>query len=105
MEFRIGRQLHGQPCKANFDEQRTAKLAAFEFQADPAQPGHQVHKVERSKDPNFWSARVSRDIRIIIHKTEQVLVLCYVAHHDDAYRWGGTPKARDAPEDGRRADC
>ena len=82
------------------DEQRTAKLAAFEFQADPAQPGHQVHKVERSKDPNFWSARVSRDIRIIIHKTEQVLVLCYVAHHDDAYRWAERRRLETHPKTG-----
>ena len=100
MEFRIADSFMDSLARLTPDEQRTAKLAAFEFQADPAQPGHQVHKVERSKDPNFWSARVSRDIRIIIHKTEQVLVLCYVAHHDDAYRWAERRKLETHPKTG-----
>ena len=100
MEFRIADSFMDSLARLTSDEQRTAKLAAFEFQADPAQPGHQVHKVERSKDPNFWSARVSRDIRIIIHKTEQVLVLCYVAHHDDAYRWAERRRLETHPKTG-----
>ena len=40
-----------------------------------------------AKDANFWSARVSRDIRLILHRAESSLLLCYVDHHDAAYRW------------------
>lgn len=43
------------------------------------------HKLDRAKDPNFWSVRVSRDIRLIVHKTAGSLLLCYVDHHDQAY--------------------
>ena len=100
MEFRIADSFMDSLARLTQDEQRTAKLAAFDFQADPIQPGHQLHKVEQSKDPNFWAARVSRDIRMIIHKTEQVLVLCYLDHHDDAYRWAERRRLETHPKTG-----
>src|SRR5665213_3665852 len=69
------------------DEQKQAKLSAFDLQTNPDQPGLQFHRVDKSKDVNFWSVRVSRDLRIIVHKTGDSVMLCYVAHHDDAYKW------------------
>ena len=68
-------------------EQRAVKTTAFDLQLDPAAPRLSVHRIERAKDPNFWSMRVSADIRIIVHKTTASLLLCYVGHHDDAYAW------------------
>lgn len=69
------------------DEQKQAKLTAFDLQTNPDQPGLQFHRIDKSKDPNFWSVRVNRDIRIIVHKTGASLMLVYVDHHDDAYKW------------------
>jgi superfamily I DNA/RNA helicase len=46
-----------------------------------------LHKLDRVKDKNFWSVRVSSDIRLIVHKTASSLMLCYVDHHDKAYQW------------------
>src|SRR3546814_8218028 len=46
-----------------------------------------LHKLDRAKDSNFWSVRVSSDIRLIVHKTASSLLLCYVDHHDKAYHW------------------
>ena len=43
------------------------------------------HNLGRAQDTNFWSVRVSRDIRAIVHKTALSCLLCYVDHHDDAY--------------------
>ncbi|WP_327211722.1 3'-5' exonuclease [Rhizobium ruizarguesonis] len=63
------------------------KLTAFDLQTDPNRPGLQFHRIDASKDPNFWSVRVSRDLRIIIHKTGDSVMLAYVDHHDDAYKW------------------
>src|SRR5690606_36236621 len=60
---------------------------AFDLQVDPAGKGMSFHKLDRAKDPNFWSVRVSRDLRLIVHKTAGSLLLCYVDHHDDAYSW------------------
>ncbi|MGO8224444.1 3'-5' exonuclease [Rhizobium ruizarguesonis] len=73
--------------KLTNDEQKQVKLTAFDLQTDPNRPGLQFHRIDASKDPNFWSVRVSRDLRIIIHKTGDSVMLAYVDHHDDAYKW------------------
>src|SRR5262249_43711810 len=52
------------------------------------------------KDKNFWSVRVSSDIRIIVHKTTGSLLLCYVGHHDKAYDWAERRKLEAHPKTG-----
>jgi hypothetical protein len=71
------------------DEQKQAKLAAFDLQTNPDNPGLQFHRIDKSRDPNFWSVRVNRDLRIVVHKSRGSLMLAYVGHHDDAYDWAG----------------
>ena len=44
------------------------------------------HKLDKARDKNFWSVRVSSDIRSIVHKTSVSLLLCYVDHLDKAYQ-------------------
>ncbi|TPL71392.1 3'-5' exonuclease [Mesorhizobium sp. B2-3-15] len=82
------------------DEQRQAKLTAFDLQANPDQPGLQFHRIDKSKDPNFWSVRASRDVRIIVHKTGGSLMLAYVGHHDDAYKWAERRRIETHPATG-----
>jgi len=69
------------------DEQKAVKTTAFDLYTNPASPGLSFHKLAKGKDKNFWSVRVSADIRIIVHRTENSLLLCYVDHHDKAYSW------------------
>ena len=58
--------------------------AAFRFAMNPANPGFQFHKLDRARDPNFWSFRINQDLRGIVHKTTEETLLCYVDHHDEA---------------------
>ncbi len=44
--------------------------------------------------------RVSSDLRLIVHKTEMSLLLCYVAHHDKAYDWAERRKLETHPKTG-----
>ncbi len=44
--------------------------------------------------------RVSRDIRLIVHKTNKSLLLCYVNHHDKAYQWAERRKLETHPKTG-----
>src|SRR3984885_11804363 len=81
-------------------EQKAAKTTAFDLQMDPAAPGLHFHRIDRSRDPHFWSVRVSGDIRIIIHKTEASLLLAYVGHHDDAYAWAERRRIEAHPRTG-----
>ena len=83
--FRIADTFTGSLARLPGQDQKAVKTTAFDLQVNPAQPGLQFHRIERAKDPSFWSVRVSRDIRLIVHKTEQSMLLCYVDHHDRAY--------------------
>ena len=87
MEFRIAVTFTDSLAKLTAEEQKAAKTTVFDLQVDPAHPGIQFHRIDKSKDKNFWSARVNRDLRLIIHRTASSLLLCYADHHDDAYRW------------------
>jgi len=82
------------------EEQKLVKTTAFDLQMNPANPGHSFHKLDRAKDPNFWSVRVSSDIRLIVHRSASSLLLCYVDHHDEAYRWAERRKLETHPKTG-----
>ena len=40
-------------------EAKLAKQAAFDFQMNPTQPGFSFERLNKSKEPNFWSLRVN----------------------------------------------
>ena len=100
MEFRIAETLKDSLARLTGDEQKAAKTTAFDLQMNPASPGMRFHRVDRAKDPRFWSVRVGRDLRLIVHKTDASLLLCYVSHHDDAYRWAERRKIERHPRTG-----
>ncbi len=100
VNFRIADTFTDSLAKLNGDEQKSVKTTAFDLQLNPANPGMQFHKLDRAKDPNFWSVRVSRDIRLILHKTDSSLLLCYVDHHDKAYQWAERRKLETHPKTG-----
>lgn len=81
-------------------EQKAVKLTAFDLQTNPDHPGHSFHKLDRAKDKNFWSVRVNRDIRIIVHRGAKSLLLAYVDHHDDAYAWAERRRLETHPRTG-----
>ena len=100
MNFRIADTFTDSLGKLTGNEQKAVKTTAFDLQMDPANPGLQFHKLERARDQNFWSVRVSRDVRIIVHRTQNSLLLCYVDHHDKAYQWAQRRKLETHPRTG-----
>ena len=100
MNFRIADTFTASLTKLTGDEQKSVKTTAFDLQLNPANPGMSFHKLDRAKDPRFWSVRVSRDIRLIVHKTEKSLLLCYVDYHDKAYHWAERRKLETHPKTG-----
>ena len=100
MEFLIADTFTASLAQLRGDEQKAAKITAVDLQLNPAAPGLQFHRVDKSKDKNFWSVRVSKDLRIIVHKTEDSLMLCYVDHHDQAYAWAERRKIDRHPTTG-----
>lgn len=100
MQFRIADTFTDSLVRLTGDEQKAAKTRAFDLQIDPAHPGLQFHKLDKVRDSNFWSVRVSRDIRLIVHRTATSLLICYVDHHDKAYRWAERRKLETHPTTG-----
>ena len=100
MDFRIASTFVDSLAKLTGSEQKAAKTTAFDLQMNPAQPGLQFHKLRKARDPNFWSVRVTRDLRMIVHRSQRSLVLCYVDRHDDAYQWAERRKLETHPKTG-----
>ncbi|MDE2904714.1 MAG: UvrD-helicase domain-containing protein [Acidobacteriota bacterium] len=100
MQFRIADTFTDSLAKLTGDEQKAVKTTAFDLQMDPARPGLQLHQVEGAKDKGFWSVRVSRDIRLIVHRTASSFLLCYVDHHHAAYQWAERRRLERHPTTG-----
>jgi mRNA-degrading endonuclease RelE of RelBE toxin-antitoxin system len=100
VEFRIADTFTDSLARLTGDEQKAVKTTAFDLQVNPANRGMQFHKLNKARDKNFWSVRVSADIRLIVHKSFDSLLLCYVDHHDKAYDWAERRKLEVHPRTG-----
>ncbi|RKT45374.1 type II toxin-antitoxin system RelE/ParE family toxin [Thiocapsa rosea] len=100
MNFRIADTFTDSLARLAGDEQKAVKTTAFDLQINPANPGPSFHKLDKARDKNFWSVRVSGDIRLIVHRAAGSLLLCYVDHHDHAYAWAERRKLEVHPQTG-----
>lgn len=100
MQFRIADTFTNSLTKLPNDVQKIIKTTAFDLQLNPENPGLSFHKLDRVKDKNFWSIRVNKDIRLIVHKSQDNFLLCYVDHHDEAYKWAQKRKLETHPTTG-----
>jgi mRNA-degrading endonuclease RelE of RelBE toxin-antitoxin system len=100
MEFRIADTFTDSLARLTGEEQKAVKTTAFDLQMNPANPGMKFHKVNRAKDKKFWSVRAGSDVRLIVHKTNNSFLLCYVDHHDKAYDWAERRRLQTHPKTG-----
>jgi len=69
MTFLISTTFTDALARLTADEQKFVKTTAFDLQLNPANPGHQFHRLRRSPEaaPGFFHARmdvVERSLRI-----------------------------------------
>jgi superfamily I DNA/RNA helicase/mRNA-degrading endonuclease RelE of RelBE toxin-antitoxin system len=100
MNFLIADTFAASLARLTGEEQKAVKTTAFDLQMNPTSPGLSFHKLDRARDKNLWSVRVNRDLRIIVHRSESSLLLCYVGHHDDAYAWAARRRLETHPKTG-----
>lgn len=100
MQFLIADSFTKALGKLTAQEQSAAKITVFDMQQNPSSPGLSFHRIDKSKDPNFWSIRCNRDIRVIVHKTSNSFLVAYVDHHDDAYKWAERRRIERHPKTG-----
>lgn len=76
---------------ASIPRQRQNKVVNFinKFRNNPISPGINYEKVVNAFDPNIRSVRIDDTYRGIVlkPKSNNVYLLLWVDHHDDAYRW------------------
>lgn len=77
-------------------EQKQVKITTVDLMMDPKGAGLSLERISKA-DKTIWSARVSDDIRIIMRREGEDVLLAYVGHHDDAYRWA--ERRRIAPHE------
>jgi hypothetical protein len=100
VDFRIADTFTASLAQLNGAEQRAVKTTAFDLQLNLPSPGLRFHRLERPRDPNFWSVRVNEDVRLIVHRTPTSVLLCYVGHHDTAYAWAERRRIERHPTTG-----
>lgn len=100
MTFLIAETFTSAFTRLSGPDQKAVKASVFDLQMGAAGNGLQLHRIDASKDPNFWSARVNRDIRLVLHKTGDSLLLAYVDHHDAAYAWAERRRIEAHPRTG-----
>lgn len=100
MEFRIANTFTNSLERLSDDEQKSVKTTAFDLQMSPANPGMKFHRLDNIRDKRFWSVRVTGDLRLIVHRSDNGLLLCYVDHHDRAYQWARRRKLENHPVTG-----
>lgn len=74
-------------AKLTHQEQKQVKITTVDLMIDPKGTGLSLERLTRAGDDKVWSARVSRDLRIILRRDGDDNLLAYVGHHNDAYRW------------------
>jgi UvrD/REP helicase N-terminal domain len=100
MEFLIADTFTDSLTRLTNEEQKAVKTTAFDLQVDPSAPGLRFHRLDKAKDKRFWSVRVSEDIRLIVHRDDRSVLLCYADHHDAAYAWAERRKVETHPKTG-----
>lgn len=78
--------------------------AKFElFCQNPLHNSLEFHKLDRCPHEGWWSYKVNNDIRTIVADHQDCWVVCYVAHHDDAYQWAANRRFTQNLQDGSYA--
>ncbi|MGN0878040.1 MAG: 3'-5' exonuclease [Oligosphaeraceae bacterium] len=98
--FLIADSFRKSLAKLTQNEQRLTKTTTFEFQMNPTGEGMKFHKLDHARDDCFASVRISDDLRLIVHRRPESVLICYVGHHDDAYRWAQNRKLSVHPQTG-----
>lgn len=100
MQFYIADTFTDSLKKLSNPEQKQTKTTVFDLQINPSHPSLKLHRIDRAKDQNFWTIRVNDDLRCVLHKKEDTILVCYVDHHDKAYTWAQKRKIEVHPRTG-----
>lgn len=100
MTLRIADSFTAALGRLTVQEQGAVKQTAFDLHGGLDRPGLSLHRVDGARDKGFWTARVNDDIRIVLHRRGDDILLAFVGHHDDAYHWAERRRLEVHPSTG-----
>jgi superfamily I DNA/RNA helicase/mRNA-degrading endonuclease RelE of RelBE toxin-antitoxin system len=74
------------------DRDRAIK-AVQQMKKDYSHPSLNLHPVKEASS-NFYTARISKEARLVVHLSKDVILICHAAKHDDAYHYAKSRKLR-----------
>ena len=81
-------------------EQKIISHTIMDLNIDPSSATLSLHKVDGNA--GWWSAYANGDLRIILHRGDDgLMVLCWVDHHDKAYLWANNHVLTAHPKTGK----
>ncbi|EKU96516.1 DNA/RNA helicase, superfamily I [Leptolyngbya sp. PCC 7375] len=76
--------------KLSANEAKRVWTFLTKFLENPAHPSLSLERVNKTKNQNLWSARISQELRAIVYKDGETWTVLHADHHDDAYHWAET---------------
>lgn len=70
------------------------------FMGDPHAPGLHLEKINDTKGAAVKSARITKELRTILHQEGDQFTLVYAGHHDEAYDWASRRRIEHHPATG-----
>ena len=96
----LAQELFDSALKLSASEKGRVLEFIQRIQENPAHPGLQLHPLDKAKSKDIWSARITQDLRAILHKDGGTWVAVYCDHHDEAYAWAERRDIRRHPVTG-----
>lgn len=95
MRFGFNNTFQDSLAKLDSERQQQVKSAMFDLQAGPPPPGFDLKKI---RGQEFWSGRISRGIRMIMQRDDDLTLALYVGPRNDAHAWARNHRFRVNPE-------
>ncbi|MDF1753724.1 MAG: 3'-5' exonuclease [Verrucomicrobiales bacterium] len=100
MELRIADTFQDSLLQLSEHEQKAIRNTVYDLQGDKSLPSVKFHRIARTKDKNFRSVNVDRNLHAVVHKTKKNVLLCYVGRQDQVRKWAEVRKIEKHPKTG-----
>lgn len=100
MELRIADTFQDSLAQLTNVEQKAIRNTIYDLQGDRSLPSVKFHRIARTKDKNFRSVNVDRNLHAVVHKTKKNVLLCYVGKQDQVRKWAEIRRIEKHPKTG-----
>ncbi|MBL8899663.1 MAG: AAA family ATPase [Planctomycetes bacterium] len=86
-ELQFSRDFFPSTAKLSVEERGRVLSFIDKLQENLAHPSISLERITESRSDDLWSGRISRELRAILFRQGDQVMLLHAGHHDDAYAW------------------